>query len=195
MSNILVASVSIRGTRPLLWHAFGPDAIPLEKKEKTGVAGNDPEEWRRTVLATKDGQLYLEPTYIFGCLRDGARHTRKGRGSIQSLLVATLQIVGDRIWIDRSLPDTLTTDPEQLVYLDIRSVKNPATKGRNVRYRVAVSPGWNIVFGVKWDKTIVSRAELEAIVIDAGNLAGLGDGRSIGFGRFELIEFTVNAQA
>lgn len=195
MSNILVANVVITGTRPLLWHAFGPDAIPLQKGEKTGVAGNDPEEWKRTVLATEDGQLYLEPTYIFGCLRDGAKHTKRGRGSIQSLLVATLQVVDDRIWVDRFLLGTLTTDPKQPVYLDIRSVKNPVTKGRNVRYRVAASPGWNIRFGVKWDKTIVSRAELEAVVIDAGNLAGLGDGRSIGFGRFELQEFTVNAQA
>lgn len=44
MGNILNATVSIKGIRPLLWHAFGPDAIPLEKREKTGVAGNDPEE-------------------------------------------------------------------------------------------------------------------------------------------------------
>lgn len=191
MSNILTAQISIRGTRPLLWHAFTPDAIPLQKGERTGVAGNDPEEWRRTVLATKEGQLYLEPTYIFGCLRDGAKHTKKNRGSIQGLVAATLQIVDDRILLDRFLPDPLTTDIDQRVYLDIRSVKNPATKGRNVRYRVAAAPGWTLATTIMWDKTIVSRQEMEAVTIDAGRLTGLGDGRAVGFGRFVVESFKV----
>lgn len=43
---MLKATVSRQGVRPLLWHHFGPDTLPLDKKrEKTGVAGNDPEEW------------------------------------------------------------------------------------------------------------------------------------------------------
>src|SRR5262245_14527766 len=132
-NNILTATISIKGIKPLLWHAFTPDAIPLQKGEKTGVAGNDPEEWKRTVLYTKEGQLYLEPTYIFGCLRDGAKHTKKGRGSIQSLIAATLQVVDSLILVDRyipgfngGLPATLPTSPEEPVYLDVRSVKNPA---------------------------------------------------------------------
>ena len=62
MGNIVMARVSIKGTRPLLWHHFGPDALPLERQEKAGVAGNDPTEWRRTVLVDKEGRLYLEPT-------------------------------------------------------------------------------------------------------------------------------------
>lgn len=190
-SNILRATISIRGIRPLLWHAFTPDAIPLQKGEKTGVAGNDPEEWKRTVLVTKTGQLYLEPTYIFGCLRDGAKYTKKGRGSIQPLVAATLQVVDERVLVDRFLPDPLDTDPEQPVYLDIRSVKNPATKGRNVRYRVAAAPGWGITVRVEWDKTIVSRGEIESVVTDAGRLCGLGDGRAVGFGRFEVVSFEI----
>jgi hypothetical protein len=50
MSNIISATIAITGLRPLLWHAFGPDAIPVDgKRERTGVAGNDPIEWTRTV--------------------------------------------------------------------------------------------------------------------------------------------------
>lgn len=198
MSNILTANVSIKGIKPLLWHAFGPDAIPLEKQERTGVAGNDPEEWRKTVLMTGERQLYVEPTYIFGCLRDGAKHVKKGRGSIQALVAATLQIVDDRILFDRFLPteDELTRDSSQPVYLDVRSVKNPVTKGRNVRYRIAAAKGWTLTATIQWDKTIVSRHEMESACIDAGRLVGLGDGRAIGFGRFELVSFEIdNAQA
>lgn len=191
---ILSARVQVRGVRPLLWHAFGPDAIPLEKGEKTGVAGNDPEEWKRTVLATESGQLYLEPTYAFGCIVNGAKHIKKGRGSIQPLVSATLQVVDDQILVDRFLPDGLNscpTDKSLPVYLYIASVRNPATKGRNVRYRVAASPGWTCSFGILWDASVVSRSEMQAAVRDAGQLSGLGDGRSIGFGRFVVDDFTI----
>jgi hypothetical protein len=80
-------------------------------------------------------------------------------------------------------------DPDAPVYLDVRSVKNPATKARNVRYRVAASSGWEAEFTLMWDKTVVSRGEMESALRDAGRLVGLGDGRSIGAGRFEVVSF------
>lgn len=193
-SNILTARITIWGTRPLLWHRFGPEALPLEKQERSGVAGNDPTEWRKTVLVTKDGQLYLEPSYIFGCVRDGAKHTKKGRGSIQPLVAATVQVVESRVLVDRYLPDDITTDSDNPVYLDVRGVRNPATRGMNVRYRVAAAPGWTATFTLQWDKTIVNREQLHAVLIDAGRLCGIGDGRSIGMGRFEIVEVTVYAE-
>jgi hypothetical protein len=118
-------------------------------------------------------------------------HCETARGSIQSAVAATLQVADDRVLVDRYLPDPLPTDIEAPVYLDIRSVKNPATKGRNVRYRVAASPGWALTFHILWDKTIVSRGEMESVVIDAGRLVGIGDGRAIGFGRFTVNSFDV----
>lgn len=192
---LVKARVKIRGTRPILWHRFGPDAIPLEKQERTGVAGNDPEEWRKSYLATKDGQLYLEPSYIFGCLREAAKYTKSGKGSIQKNVAATLQVLDDRILIDRWLPENLedlTEDPNEPVYIDVRSVRNPATKARNVRYRLAASAGWTAEFNIVWDNTIVSRGQMQAVLNDAGTLVGLADARSIGFGRFEVLEFEVS---
>lgn len=198
LSSILKARITIRGIRPLLWCHFGLDAIPLEKREKTGVAGNDPQEWHRTVLATKEGQLYLEPSYVFACIRDGARYTKKGRGSIQTTVAATLQVTENRVLVDRFLPENienLTNEVDEPVYLDVRSVKNPSTKGRNLRYRVAASPGWSTSFSLLWDKTMVSRNEMKASLIDAGRFSGLGDGRAIGFGRFEVLSFDIEEDA
>ena len=193
MGNIIHATVTIRGMRPLLWHAFGPDAIPLEKQEKTGVAGNDPQEWRKTVLMTSERQLFIEPTYIFGCVRDASKYTKKGKGSIQSAMSATLQVTDEQILVDRFVPpEPIPTDKDQPVYMDIRSVRNPSTKGRNVRYRVAAAASWTTSFTLLWDKTIISRNEMQAVLNDAGQLVGLGDGRSIGMGRFEVVSFIVD---
>ena len=138
---------------------------------------------------TRDRQLYISPNYLFSCLRDGAKHTKKGKGSIQSNVAATLQVADDRILVDRFVPEEPQPDPEQPVYIHVSSVRNPSTKGRNVRYRIAAAPGWSLSFTVQWDRTIVSRGEIESVANDAGALTGLGDGRSIGFGRFVVTSF------
>jgi hypothetical protein len=197
MSNIIQASVTIQGTRPMLWHHFGPAAIPLAKQEKSGVAGNDPNEWRKTVLFDeKTRQLYILPSYIFGCLRDAAKHTPRKRGTLMSYVAATLQVLDTRVWVDRYLPpEPLPTDPDEPTYLDIQSARNPSTRARNVRYRVAASTGWRCSFTIEWDKTIVSREEMEAVLLDAGRLAGLGDGRAIGYGRFAVEDISLSNDA
>lgn len=74
----------------------------------------------------------------------------------------------------------------------MRGTKNPSTKARNVRYRVASPAGWKATFHLLWDKTIVSRGEMEAVLKDAGVLVGIADGRSIGFGRFTAEGFEVS---
>lgn len=208
MGNIVAATVTIRGTRPFWQHSFGPDVLSLDKKERTGVAGNDPEEWRRSCSVTPDGQLFFDGSYIFGCLRNAAVYTKSGRSNLQSNVIATLQVTTDKVLLDRylpgypngeacdvqSIPEPSRIDTEP-VYLDVRGVVNPSTKGRNVRYRLAVSPGWMATFGILWDKTIVSRSQMEAILIDAGRLVGIGSGRRIGMGRFEVVNMVIDELA
>ncbi|MEI8366445.1 MAG: hypothetical protein WCF65_08520 [Parachlamydiaceae bacterium] len=190
---MLKATVTIVGKRPILFHSFNVDSISLVKKERTGVAGNDPEEWKRSVLKTKDNQLYIDSTYVFGCLRDGGKHIKSGRGSIQAKITSTLVVLEETILLDRFLPSEaeLSQDKDQPVYLDVRSVKNPSTKGRNVRYRIAASPGWKATFQIEWENTVVSRGEMQSAMVSAGSLVGLGDGRNIGQGRFIVEKFDV----
>jgi hypothetical protein len=195
--NILSAAVTIEGVRPFLWHFFGPDAIPLEKGEKTGVPGNDPESWKRTVLASPDDKrkLYILPTYVFGCVRDGSRHTKLGRGSLQPKVVATLQITDTLIYFDRTLPreDKLKlNDYTAPVYIDQRAVRNPKTRGANICYRVAASAPWTLTFHLQWDKTVVSRDQMASVLNDSGAYEGLGSGRKIGMGRFVVKKFEVS---
>lgn len=202
MSNIVKAKVKIEGVRPLLQHRFTEASLPLEKQERTGVAGNDPEEWRKSAMVTKDGQLFVDPSYIFATLRAGSKYTKKGKGSIQTDVSATLQVSDDVVLINRYFPNFPSEhdfninlveppprDMDAPVFLDVRSVRNPTTKGRNVRYRVATPAGWQCDFNILWDKTLVNRVQMEAVVIDSGILVGLADGRSVGFGRFKIVSF------
>ena len=162
MASTIKARVEILGKRPLLQHRFGPEALPLEKGERTGVAGNDPSEWRRTCMVTPDGQMYVRGTNVFGMVRDAAKYTKKGKGSIQALVAATLQIEEECVVLDRWVPKggEPPADPSCPVYIDVCGVRNPTTKARNVRYRLAASAGWRAAFTLVWDKTIVSRPVL-----------------------------------
>ena len=186
--NVAEAFVQIEGTRPLLWHAFTSDTIPLERQEKAGVPGNNPDEWQKTVLYHPDTrQLYIPGTYVFACIREGSKYTRKGRGSYQAMIVATLLVQEEIIFIDdRYLPDSLSADANEAVYLDVRGVRNPATKGVNVRYRVACRSGWTCSFHLAWDKSLVGKDVLGAVLLDAGRFVGIGNGRNIGMGRFQI---------
>jgi hypothetical protein len=105
MPNLLQAAITIEGTRPLIWNHVRPEAIPLTKQEKRGVAGNDPDEWRKAVLFVPESrQLYTLPIAIFSCIRKGAKFTKKGRASLMADMGATLQVFDDRVLVDRYLP-------------------------------------------------------------------------------------------
>jgi hypothetical protein len=205
-SNIITAKVEILGTRSLFFHSAGPEMIPLQKQEVTGVAGNDPWTWAKTTPITADGQLFVDPTMVFATIRDGGRHIRSKRGTLMLPIIATLQVEDELILVDRFLPpeaaafvrsrgkvgdplEVLTQDPTQPVYLDIRKGKNPNTKSAMIIYRVACSPGWHVSFTLIWDKTVVSTGQMEAAIHDAGALEGLGAGRKIGKGRFTHTSF------
>lgn len=188
--NILKAKISVQGTRTLLWNRFNVELLDVETK-KSGVKGNDCEEWKKSVLFTKNRQLYVMPEAIFSCIRDGAKYTRNGRSTMQNVVAATLQVVDTIVLVDRFLPYDITKDPSNDVYLDVRSVKNHSSRARNIRYRVAAKDGWKISFNITWDCTLLSEELLKAIIIDAGNYCGLGDGRTIGMGRFKLEKFQV----
>ena len=188
------ATTKIRGSRPYLFHNFGRDSIPLGREAKTGKAGNDPDEWRKTVCVTTDGRLFIKSSQIFATLRDGAKFTRKSRGNVQKDVIAVLTVdTPEEIVLDRRLPERLTEDKREPVYLDIRGVRNPSTGAANVRYRVALSPGWELEFALLWDDTIINESTMHAVLIDAGRMCGLGNGRNIGMGRFEVLAFEAAA--
>lgn len=194
------ASIYIEGTRPLLFHRFNVEVLNAERKPKTGSVGNNPEEWRQTYFATDKNQLYLPGMYFFGCLKAGAAYTKIGRGTMQKKVAATLQVMNENVLLDRFLPnqiDKIKTEDlpktsDYAVFLDIRGVNNPVSKGKNVRYRLACSSGWLANLMIQWDPSIVSADTMKAVIEDAGILIGVGDGRALGFGRFKVTEWEIN---
>ena len=138
-------------------------------------------------------QLFVYNTYLQNAISEGGKDIKSGRGSIYKKVCATLEVEEPKILMHNLFvpeDDKLTrldTDP---VYLDVRAVVNPMTKGRNLRYRIAAKPGWRCSFNVSWDDKIISREQLKACVENGGSMSGIGDGRKIGFGRFKLVDIS-----
>jgi hypothetical protein len=193
------ADVEISGIRPIWFHAFRIEQISSLSKVKSGSAGNDPEEWKRTVLE-KNGQLYLPGSYWTSCLKEASKYTKIGRGSIQKIFISTTLVLDDFTLLDRFLPegwekmsiDEMEKDSSNLVYLDIRGVMNPNSKGRNIRYRIACCPGWKTKFSLSFDDTFISPAQMKQIIQNSGKMIGIGDGRVLGNGRFEILDCKIS---
>lgn len=175
----------IVGESPFLFHAFRESALD-RKKPKSGTTGVDPSEWKETVVMTEDRDLYCPNSYLFGAMKGAGKYSKIGRGNIVAYVASTLKIKQDKIFFGLKCPEEPVRDETQEVYLDVRSVVNPMTKGRNLRFRVALKAGWALKFTAEWDTTVLSEETMDRIVKDAGTMVGIGCGRSIGFGRFKM---------
>lgn len=192
--NIIQAEIEIIGSRPFIFHAFTPEIIAGGRTERTGIAaGNDPSEWKKTVLYDPSSrQLYIPAVYVYSCFREAAKYTRNGRSTFQARISATLNVADEKIWFNNLyLPDDPKPNPDEPVYVDVRGVTNPATRMHNVRYRIAVKAGWSCGFRITWDRTIVPVQTMQSILNDAATLVGIGDGRTMGNGRFTIARYEI----
>ena len=186
------AKIKIKGIKPLIWHAFNKEALSLDAKPTAGKSGNNPEEWKATVLVDPDNKLYVKDSYIFASFREGSKNVKVGRGTLKAKLISCLIVLDTIVYIkNRALPaeNDLTEDVTKPVYLDICGVTNPNTKGKNIRYRIAASKGWESEFTVQWDDRLISTEQMKQIAESAGLHSGIGDGRNWGNGRFDIVKF------
>jgi hypothetical protein len=189
------ANIRIKGIKPILFNTFPLDTFSSDKK-KEGKTGDNPESWKQTVLMDENRRLYIFSTYLTASISTGGKEIKMGRGNISKKVASIIEVMENKIFLDdRIVPpeEELTRNDTDTVYLDVRAVVNPMTKGRNLRYRIAVKPGWEIEFNLHWDDKILSKEQIKQCVENAGSLTGIGDGRSIGFGRYQLVSFKMNA--
>ncbi|WBL15113.1 hypothetical protein [Sutcliffiella sp. NC1] len=193
---LIEAKVGFRGIKPLLYHCFSIDALAIGRKERVGTAGNNPEEWKSTVKTTENGQFYLPFSYAFSCALNGAKMLRKGKGTYLKDVASTLDILDEKILLNRFMPNNILERTENDdVFIDVRGVNNTNNRGsKNIRYRVCLNPGWEGEFAIKFENTIVGIDLMEQILIDGGRFSGFGDGRNIGFGKFIITKFEVGAK-
>lgn len=190
---MLNAKVEIIGIKPFIFHKFNIEILTNMSKVKSGTSGNDPEEWKVSFFED-DGRLYMPASYLQAALKNGAVNTKVGRGTIQKTWVSAVLVDQEKIYFNRHIFDgwkemaieEVPVDSDKNVYVDVRMVSNPNTKGRNIRYRLAMSAGWEIAFSLTVDDSLLSQSQIKKVIQDTGKLQGIADGRTLGYGRFEV---------
>lgn len=186
----------IRGIKPLIFHKFNIEVLTMERKPKEGTTGNNPEEWK-TSFFHENNNLYIPDTYMFASLKNGSVNTKLGRGTIQKTWISGVIVETDKIFLNRKIWDnwenteinSVPTDTNCEVFVNVCMVSNPNTKGKNIRYRLAVSKGWECEFTLDVDEILLSSSQVKKVIEDTGKLQGIADGRTLGYGRFELLEY------
>lgn len=195
MSKVF-AKVKITGTKPLLINTFPLETLD-EGKSKSGTTGKDESLWKKTVLVTPERELYVFASYLIGSMVKGAKNIKVGKGSLSNKVGSTLECSPDILTLNglKLPPDNeITKNTNDAVYIDVRSVVNPMTKGRNIRYRVACKAGWSLSALISWDDAQASVEQMKQSLYNAGMYEGIGDGRKIGFGRFKIDSFQVTEE-
>lgn len=189
----ILAKVEIKGTKPLLINTFPHDCLS-ERASRSGTTGNNSEEWKRTVLMNESRELYVLQSYFLGAFKEGGKYLKVGKGNLSKKIASVMEVCEDKIYLNglRVPPDKdLLKKDSEPVYLDVRAVVNPATKGRNLRYRIACKAGWECSFTVGWEDFVLSKENVKSCIENAGTFSGIGDGRAIGFGRFQVVKFEI----
>jgi hypothetical protein len=187
------AKIAIEGTKSILFHTFPIDTL-TPGKSRGGTTGKDEEEWKSTVLMTGNRQLYVMGTYLIGAIKSAGKLIKVGKGNMMKKIESCLECLEDVVLLDNLfVPEDsqLTKSSMDPVYIDVRSVVNPSTKGRNLRFRIAAKAGWKLSAAIEWDDSLVSKETMKECVTNAGLYEGIGDGRRIGFGRFSVVSFEI----
>jgi hypothetical protein len=187
------ARINITGTKPILFHTFPIDTLSTGKS-RSGSAGKDEEEWKNTVLMTGERQLYVMGCYLVGAIKSAGKLIKVGKGNMMKKIESCLECLESVVLLEGLFvppENQLTKSALDPVYIDVRSVVNPSTKGRNLRYRVAAKEGWKLSTAIEWDDSIVSKENMKECVVNAGLYEGIGDGRRIGFGKFMVGSFEI----
>lgn len=187
--------VTIRGVAPLLQCRYPvPDLATLSKGARQVTGAPDyTEEWRDKLYVTSDDELYEPSSHIEAAMIAAAANFkiagRRGK-TYKDLFKAAVFVSPEMVPHGLKAPDTLDTDADKRLYLDVRPVV--INRSRIVRIRPAFKAGWTLAFTIDVIDDQIAQELLHDILTLAGRTVGIGDYRPK-FGRFQIVRFAAGA--
>lgn len=190
---------AIRGTSPLLQHAFTKVAVAslMEGSKKQTGSPDYSLEWMETMYANADGLLCQPANHIEGALVKAAASFKvKGKGgkSWKDAIRAYCYVMPDEIphiwngaYVTAPTADLLIHPTDNLCVNIMRVVVQRSAVARS---RLMLATGWELAFTMEIIEDQLRPDVLQAVLNEAGRAVGIGDFRPR-YGRFETIRFTV----
>lgn len=183
--------VKIEGVAPLLMHN-GDLANPLnpyvkEAKKYSGKRKKTDEdhkklhdiEWLGGLYLTEDETIEI-PAYVLRAMTiNGAKRDKNGKAFTSAIFVTK------NGKFNHNGPKKIKDLQSDLAFRDVRIVN--IQKNKIVRCRPKFDT-WSVEFELEYDEDQVNKDAVVAALNAGGLLHGIGDARSLGFGRFKVIK-------
>lgn len=196
--TLFQATFTIEGTKPLLMHRpIGVDpshSDTIKLKELTSIRKKTAEqhatisrlEWGMGLYFDDELGPFVPGHMLWKSIHEGAKLSRGG----PSVLRAIIDLAGQDFPVlyqgPRKTLDSMWKDPR---FRDVRNIK---ISGRNavMRTRPRFDP-WKLQGSFLFIGSQLDPNQLHQYFINAGAYQGLGDGRTIGMGRYSVNSFDV----
>lgn len=195
-SRPYVATVTIRGVCPMLFHAWSVEAVAEKAAAKKGSDAKKSDNVESYVYRNSDGHICIPGSYILGSMIDKRNGSAKFRADPRSPRKSALDLYKGGVVAVTDLapiiPDGQFGPTSEWDYLDRRRVV--VNQSGITRVRPAFKAGWTAeaAFLVLVPE-YVSPADLHACLTDGGKLVGTGDFRPT-FGRFQVDRFAIGLE-
>lgn len=177
-----MVSVTIEGVSPIMFHRWSCEAVEAKSNAAKGSKAKKEDDWESYLYRDAAGNIAIPGEYLRQAIIAAAAYRqdpRSPRKSAKDLYKAAII----------SLTDLASTGAREPDYLDRRRVC--VMRAAVTRVRPALNVGWSaaFIFQVQLPEYI-SPQTLNAVIVDAGRLVGVGDFRP-SYGRFVVTGFTL----
>lgn len=178
------ASVTIRGTQPLLLHGWNVEAIQEKADAPKGSRAKKTDNLESYVYRDADGYICVTGAYLHGALKDVGRYKQDPRSPRKNQKDLMNEAIVMQNLLPRIQPQTKKWQYEH--------------KGRVIVQRNAITRTWP-AFHAGWEITFIMEVilpqyvppnYLHEMIALAGRIKGLGDYRPT-YGRFQVANFKV----
>jgi hypothetical protein len=180
---VYTIDVAIRGTSPLLQHAFPQTTIAglMEGTKKRTGTQDYSLEWMDTMYVDTQGFLYQPATHIEGAMVRSAAYFKVagGRGKTYK------DVIRAHVYV--SPPGTeILTIPRDDMRINVTRVV--VQRSAVARARLEIDRGWELAFCFEVLEDGVRADDIRKILEHAGKATGIGDWRPK-YGKFEVAHF------
>jgi hypothetical protein len=177
-----VATFSITGTSPLLFHRWSVESIAEKAKAAKGSAAKREDDVESYVWRLESGELGMPGEYV----RQAVIHAAKFRQDPRSSRKSAMDLYKAAVV---SLTDLAPLGARTWDFLDQRRVT--VQRAGVTRSRPGFHAGWRADFDFQIQlPEYVQPADLLDVLVNAGRLVGVGDFRPT-YGRFQVTKFEV----